>query len=232
MSNIFHVLALLLIFADINKFEYLNIKFDYSLKRDNSMIVKADKLILSDFSMIDSLSAYGIVNNENKYYVLLKPPYCSCLYFLEFGICKHFICLCKLLNYYSDDNVREFVCVKKKVDQLNQTMPYSIKYYPLKNKRDSNKTKRLSKYNLLNAQNAILNGIDEDERLDDQLLNDSDDSYCLLTRISPKQVAALFEPRIILIKRRWLRLSESKMSDQKKIVRKKKSNEDEYKKNI
>ncbi|RNA22146.1 hypothetical protein BpHYR1_024088 [Brachionus plicatilis] len=38
--------------------------------------------------MIDSLSAYRIVNNENKYYVLLKPPYCSCLYFLEFGICR------------------------------------------------------------------------------------------------------------------------------------------------
>ncbi|RMZ96899.1 hypothetical protein BpHYR1_018792 [Brachionus plicatilis] len=61
--------------------------------------------------MIDSLSAYRIVNNEKKYYVLLKSSYCSCLYFLEFGICKHFICLCKLLNYYSDDNV----------DQLNQT---------------------------------------------------------------------------------------------------------------
>ncbi|RNA20529.1 hypothetical protein BpHYR1_048650 [Brachionus plicatilis] len=57
-----------------------------------------------------------IVNNENKYYVLLKPPYCSCLYFLEFGKCKHFICLCKLLNYYSDDNVREFVYVKKSIN--------------------------------------------------------------------------------------------------------------------
>ncbi|RNA17037.1 Carbonic anhydrase 2 [Brachionus plicatilis] len=45
------------------------IKFDYSLKRDNSLIVKADELILSDFSMIDSLSAYRIVNNENKYYI-------------------------------------------------------------------------------------------------------------------------------------------------------------------
>ncbi|RNA06329.1 hypothetical protein BpHYR1_015250 [Brachionus plicatilis] len=63
-----------------------------------------------------------IVNNENKYYVLLKPPYCSCLYFLEFGICKHFIYLCKLLNYYSDDNVREFVYVKKKVDQNTFTL--------------------------------------------------------------------------------------------------------------
>ncbi|RNA20668.1 hypothetical protein BpHYR1_027760 [Brachionus plicatilis] len=72
--------------------KYLNIKFDYSLKRDNSLIVKADELILSDFSMIDSLSAYRIVNNENKYYVLLKPPYCSCLYFLEFGICISSVC--------------------------------------------------------------------------------------------------------------------------------------------
>ncbi|RNA42838.1 hypothetical protein BpHYR1_015008 [Brachionus plicatilis] len=109
----------LIIFANINKFKYSNIKFDYSLKCDNSLIVKADELILSDFSMIDSLSAYRIVNNENKYYVLLKSSYCSCLYFLEFGICKHFICLCKLLNYYSDDNV----------DQLNQTMKHFYYIY-------------------------------------------------------------------------------------------------------
>ncbi|RNA41298.1 hypothetical protein BpHYR1_001133 [Brachionus plicatilis] len=115
------------------------------LKRDNSLIVKADELILSDFSMTDSLSAYRIVNNENKYYVLLKPPYCSCLYFLEFGICKHFICLCKLLNYYSDDNVREFVYVKKKGDQLNQKMIFLLceknsnkkKSYPCNVKADS-----------------------------------------------------------------------------------------------
>ncbi|RNA42903.1 hypothetical protein BpHYR1_002951 [Brachionus plicatilis] len=84
--------------------------------------------------MIDSLSASRIVNNENKYYVLLKPPYCSCLYFLEFGICKHFICLCKLLNYYSDDNVREFVYV----DQLNQTM---LNIIPLFDKRTSKGTR-------------------------------------------------------------------------------------------
>ncbi|RNA06136.1 hypothetical protein BpHYR1_019609 [Brachionus plicatilis] len=59
----------LIIFTNINKFSISQVKFDYSLKRDNSLIVKADELILSDFSMIDSLSAYRIVNNENKYYV-------------------------------------------------------------------------------------------------------------------------------------------------------------------
>ncbi|RNA20966.1 hypothetical protein BpHYR1_030357, partial [Brachionus plicatilis] len=36
-------------------------------------------------------------------------------YFLEYGICKHFISLCKLLNLQFDENDREFVQVKKRV---------------------------------------------------------------------------------------------------------------------
>ncbi|RNA34693.1 hypothetical protein BpHYR1_027092, partial [Brachionus plicatilis] len=52
------------------KFNISQVKFDYSLKRDNSLIVKADELILSDFRMIDSLSAYRI-ELDSFYY--LRP---------------------------------------------------------------------------------------------------------------------------------------------------------------
>ena len=75
------------------------VNFDENFKMDNRLIAKANQLTLSDFNFIDQLSAYRTTEGVNKYYVLLNPPYCSCIYFLEFGICKHFISLCKLPTY-------------------------------------------------------------------------------------------------------------------------------------
>ncbi|CAF0714389.1 unnamed protein product [Brachionus calyciflorus] len=90
------------------------VKFDLAIQRKKSIVKEAEVLNLSYFLIIDWITAYRVVNGQNKYYVLLNPRYCRCINFLEYGICKHCIALCGLLNYPLDENVREFVHIKKK----------------------------------------------------------------------------------------------------------------------
>ncbi|RNA07077.1 hypothetical protein BpHYR1_046023 [Brachionus plicatilis] len=52
---------------------------------------------------------FRVLNGQIKYSVSINPKYCTCPYFLEYGICKHFISLCRLLNLQFDENDREFV---------------------------------------------------------------------------------------------------------------------------
>ena len=78
------------------------VKFDLAIQRKKSIGKEAEVLNLSDFLIIDEISAYRVVNGQNKYYVLLNPRYCSCINFLEYGICKHCKALCGLLYYPLD----------------------------------------------------------------------------------------------------------------------------------
>jgi predicted nucleic acid-binding Zn finger protein len=75
---------------------------------------ESNKLVLGDFFMINANSAYRVVNSQNKYYVQNNPKYCSCSFFLEHAICKHYIAFCKLTNQQYAERDREFVCARKR----------------------------------------------------------------------------------------------------------------------
>ncbi|RNA16101.1 amiloride-sensitive sodium channel subunit gamma [Brachionus plicatilis] len=79
------------------------------LVRDNWLIKLADFLTLNDFVLTSQTTANRVINGQIKYSVSVNPKFCKCPYFLEYGICKHFISLCKLLNLQFDENDREFV---------------------------------------------------------------------------------------------------------------------------
>ncbi|RNA14434.1 hypothetical protein BpHYR1_026263 [Brachionus plicatilis] len=68
--------------------------FDLTIKRDNVLITESDNLTLLDFNIIDNNSTYR---------------YCSCVYYLEYGICKHFVALSRLTYTLLEDDVREFI---------------------------------------------------------------------------------------------------------------------------
>ena len=88
--------------------------FELKLKRDNELIKEADKLTLNDFQILSATSANRIFNGQVTCVVYSDPKYCSCMYYLEYGICKHFIALCKLTNRVFDEIDREFVQIKKR----------------------------------------------------------------------------------------------------------------------
>lgn len=88
--------------------------FDLTIKRENVLITESDNLTLLDFNIIDNNSAYRVYDNTNKYFISLRPKYCSCVYYLEHGICKHFVALSRLTYTPLEDDVREFVCVRKR----------------------------------------------------------------------------------------------------------------------
>ncbi|RNA04158.1 hypothetical protein BpHYR1_029895 [Brachionus plicatilis] len=90
------------------------ISFEIKLKRDNELIRGADKLTANDFQFISSASANRIVNGQVTSAVYSEPRYCTCIYFLEFGICKHYIAFRKLTNKEFDEGDREFVQLKKR----------------------------------------------------------------------------------------------------------------------
>ncbi|RNA23673.1 hypothetical protein BpHYR1_045020 [Brachionus plicatilis] len=89
-------------------------KFDLTIKRDNVLITESDNLTLLDFNIIDNNSAYRVYDNTNKYFISLRPKYCSCVYYLEHGICKHFVALSRLTYTPLEDDLRDFVCVRKR----------------------------------------------------------------------------------------------------------------------
>ncbi len=88
--------------------------FELKLKRDNQLIKEADKLTLNDFQFISPTSANRVFNGQVTCVVYIEPRYCSCVYYCEFGVCKHFIALCKLTNRDLEEPYREFVHVKKR----------------------------------------------------------------------------------------------------------------------
>ncbi|RNA30983.1 hypothetical protein BpHYR1_033014 [Brachionus plicatilis] len=68
--------------------------FDLTIKRDNVLITESDNLTLLDFNIIDNNSAYRVYDNTNKYFISLRPN--------------------RLTYTPLEDDVREFVCVRKR----------------------------------------------------------------------------------------------------------------------
>lgn len=88
--------------------------FELKLKRDNDLIKEASQIKIHDFQMLTPNSANWLFNGQPSYLVYSEPKYCSCKTFLEYGICRHFIALCKLTNKEFDEVDREFVQLKKR----------------------------------------------------------------------------------------------------------------------
>ena len=73
--------------------------FDLTLKSDNNLVRSASNLSLTDFILTSPNTANRMVNGAIKYLVGVNPHYCTCTYYVEYAICKHFIALCKFVNF-------------------------------------------------------------------------------------------------------------------------------------
>ena len=99
---------------------------DYSSTKVNTpfaLVAARDNAIIKDAKNLYAPLNFVLLNNNTvqykdnfgqlKYYISFRPRFCSCQWFLELAICRHYVAACFLLGHV-DENDSQFVIVKRK----------------------------------------------------------------------------------------------------------------------